>query len=60
MATNDYSPANKIGEGGFGSVYKVKRRFILNFHRLLVTYIIDLYFTEPTIHISDKALFSDK
>lgn len=22
-ATNDFSPANKIGEGGFGSVYKV-------------------------------------
>lgn len=23
MATNDFSPTNKIGEGGFGSVYKV-------------------------------------
>lgn len=23
IATNDFSPANKIGEGGFGSVYKV-------------------------------------
>ena len=22
-ATQDFSPANKIGEGGFGSVYKV-------------------------------------
>lgn len=22
-ATEDFSPANKIGEGGFGSVYKV-------------------------------------
>jgi hypothetical protein len=22
-ATNDFSPASKIGEGGFGSVYKV-------------------------------------
>lgn len=23
IATNDFSPANKIGEGGFGSVFKV-------------------------------------
>ena len=23
-ASEDFSPANKIGEGGFGSVYKVK------------------------------------
>lgn len=23
IATEDFSPANKIGEGGFGSVYKV-------------------------------------
>lgn len=23
VATNDFSPASKIGEGGFGSVYKV-------------------------------------
>ena len=22
-ATNDFSPANKLGEGGFGAVYKV-------------------------------------
>ncbi|KAG6405193.1 hypothetical protein SASPL_132779 [Salvia splendens] len=26
IATNDYSPENKIGEGGFGSVYKGKFR----------------------------------
>ncbi|KAL7130652.1 hypothetical protein ABFS83_13G149100 [Erythranthe nasuta] len=26
IATNDFSPANKIGEGGFGSVYKGKLR----------------------------------
>lgn len=23
IATADFSPANKVGEGGFGSVYKV-------------------------------------
>ncbi|KAK4491829.1 hypothetical protein RD792_002606 [Penstemon davidsonii] len=26
IATNDFSPANKVGEGGFGSVYKGKLR----------------------------------
>lgn len=31
MATNGFSPANKIGEGGFGSVFKVKNRFSLTF-----------------------------
>ncbi|XP_022859603.1 cysteine-rich receptor-like protein kinase 11 [Olea europaea var. sylvestris] len=25
LATNNFSPDNKIGEGGFGSVYKVKK-----------------------------------
>lgn len=25
-ATDDFSPANKIGEGGFGSVYKVLQK----------------------------------
>jgi len=28
VATEDFSPANKIGEGGFGSVYKVIAHFI--------------------------------
>lgn len=32
IATNDFSPTNKIGEGGFGSVYKVKKLLCLAFN----------------------------
>lgn len=34
MATDNFDPANKIGEGGFGSVYKVSAHFI-SFSNLL-------------------------
>jgi len=27
IASDNFSPANKIGEGGFGSVYKVTKQF---------------------------------
>lgn len=34
-ATGDFAFANKLGEGGFGTVYKVKLKFILIRHILL-------------------------
>lgn len=36
MATNDFSPINKIGEGGFGVVYKViELTFLVCLHLVL-------------------------
>lgn len=31
LATDDFSEANKLGEGGFGSVYKVPHLLLINF-----------------------------
>ena len=33
VATRDFSPENKIGQGGFGSVYKVKKTCIKSLDR---------------------------
>ena len=41
IATNDYSPENKIGEGGFGSVYKVKESRLVVFIALEATTVHD-------------------
>lgn len=32
IATDDFSPINKIGEGGFGSVYKVNSYFTVSLY----------------------------
>ena len=29
VATNDFSDANKLGQGGFGAVYKVKIHYLI-------------------------------
>lgn len=46
VATEDFSPANKIGEGGFGSVYKVTAHFI----RLLMLF-KGIYLVIPIYHV---------
>lgn len=46
VATEDFSPANKIGEGGFGSVYKVTAHFIW-----LLMLFKGIYLVIPIYHV---------
>ena len=44
QATDDFNPHNKIGEGGFGSVYKVNDKKYQLFCTLLIqNYLIHLF-----------------
>ena len=51
IATNGFSKANKIGEGGFGSVYKVKEACLIFF--IALGNRICFYLLEATIQNSD-------
>lgn len=45
MATEDFSPANKIGEGGFGSVFKVIQKL---FNQMIQALLASLKLISPS------------